>query len=84
MAEPLSRPAFNVCEPFQGVVLVQMNSQFALLLQDFIDDMNQDVHVEKEIWALRRALADPAGSRDARDAKRHRQRRNKGPHEEIE
>jgi len=75
MFEP-SRPAFCVNEPFQGVVVVQMNQQFSRLLQEFIDEINNSVKVDSEIWALRRALADPAGSRDSRDAKRYRQRNN--------
>lgn len=77
MPEQVDRPVFNVCEPFQGVVVVQMNKEFSELLLDFIDDMNKDVQVEPEIWALRRALQDPSGSRTARDAKRFRQTRNR-------
>lgn len=72
------RPAFCVNEPFQGVVVVQMNQQFSRLLQEFIEEMNNDMRVNSEIWALRRALADPAGSRDSRDAKRYRQQRSGG------
>jgi len=53
------KPAFNVVEPFQGVLIVQMNEEFSALLSDFIDDI--DGNVESEIKALQFALRNPQG-----------------------
>ncbi len=70
MDEFTPRPAFNVGIPFQGTITVQMNVQFATLLQYFIEDVNKYDRVETELWAFRHALADPAGSQRAREEKR--------------
>lgn len=68
------KPAFVVQQPFMGVVVVQMNSLFSALLQQFIDEADAVKTVEPEIWALRRALNDPAGSRAAFQAKQQKPR----------
>ena len=68
------KPAFNVHEPFMGVVVVQMNHVFSALLQRFIDEVDAADTVEPELWAFRRALGDPAGSRAAFEAKRQKPR----------
>lgn len=68
------KPAFKVQEPFMGVVVVQMNHLFSALLQRFIDEVDDADAVEPELWAFRRALGDPAGSRAAFEAKRQKPR----------
>lgn len=70
------KAAFVVHEPFMGVIVVQMNAIFSALLQRFIDEVDDAETVEPELWALRRALADPAGSRAAFQAKRHQKPRS--------
>lgn len=70
MPDLISKPKFCVNEQFEGVIVVEMNSQFSKLLQEFIESTNRQVAVNSEIWAFRRALSDPVGSRDARNAKR--------------
>jgi hypothetical protein len=62
-------PKFNVVEPFQGVVIVQMNDEMGQLLSDFINDVED---VEREIRAFSKALQDPLKSRELRDHKKGR------------
>lgn len=58
------RPTFNVSEPFLGVTSVQLNRAMVDLLINVLND--QEGQLEKEVWALVRALNDPAGCREAR------------------
>ena len=58
------RPTFNVSEPFIGVTTVQLNRAMVDLLINFLQD--QEGQLEKEVWALVRALNDPAGCREMR------------------
>jgi hypothetical protein len=58
------RPTFNVSEPFLGVTTVQLNRAMVDLLINVLND--QEGQLEKEVWALVRALNDPAGCREAR------------------
>jgi|19_taG_2_1085344.scaffolds.fasta_scaffold02714_9 hypothetical protein len=65
------RPQFNVVEPFQGVIIVQMNDEMGKLLSQFISEVN---NVEHELIALGKALQDPLKSRELRDKKRRKKR----------
>lgn len=58
------RPTFNVSEPFLGVTTVQLNRAMVDLLINVLQD--QEGQLEKEVWALVRALNDPAGCREMR------------------
>lgn len=60
-------PKFNVVEPFQGVIIVQMNDEMGQLLSNFINDVEG---VEREIVAFGKALQDPMKSRQLRDYKK--------------
>lgn len=62
-----TRPKFNVVEPFEGVVMVQMNTAMSKLLQDFIGEFED---LEVELQALRRALNDPRRAYDLRKMKK--------------
>lgn len=66
--EEPSKPVFNVQEPFMGVINVQMNESFASLLCNLLGDI--DGGLEPEIWAFKKALADPQGCKDFREKKR--------------
>lgn len=81
--KPRIKPKFNVVEPFQGTVIVQMNREMRELLSDFIDFVTTDYYndeevdrVEREIVAFGKALQDPVKSRELRDSKRDYKRRN--------
>lgn len=52
-------PAFNVCVPFQRIIMVQMNLAMRDLLHDFFDELVDD-STEEELVAFRDALEDPA------------------------
>ncbi len=67
---PEQRARFTVHEPFMGAIVVQMNQTFSNLLQRFIDEVDEADTVEKELWAFRRALGDPAESKQKYDQKR--------------
>lgn len=59
-----------------GVIVVQMNSSFSNLLQQFIDEVDAADTVERELWAFRRALGNPAQSRQRYDQKRNEKPRS--------
>jgi hypothetical protein len=65
------KPIFNVNPPFLDVINVQMNEDFATLLIELIQ--NQQGRVSRELWAFKKALADPHGCQDYRKKKRHNQ-----------
>lgn len=52
-------PSFNVCLPFQRVIMVQMNMPMRDLLSDFFHDLCDD-QTEEEVRAFRDALEDPS------------------------
>lgn len=51
-----ARPAFNVVEPFDGILIVQMNGPMRDLLRDFIFEFDE---IDTEMYALAEALTDP-------------------------
>ncbi len=71
--EVAAKPVFNVQEPFLGVINIQMNIEFADLLYTFLEDI--DGGLEPEIWAFKKAIADPQGCRDFRDKRKKKYRR---------
>lgn len=68
--EEVAKPVFNVQEPFQNVINVQMNETFAALLCGLLEDI--DGGLEPEIWAFKKALADPQGCKDFRHKRKKR------------
>lgn len=68
--EAVAKPVFNVQEPFQNVINVQMNESFAALLCGLLEDI--DGGLEPEIWAFKKALADPQGCKNFRDKRKKR------------
>lgn len=52
------KPAFNVTEPFIGVMMIQLNKEMCDLMADFIDGV---VYVEEEIQVLSKALRNHGG-----------------------
>lgn len=71
--EVAAKPVFNVQEPFLGIINIQMNLEFAELLYTFLEDI--DGGLEPEIWAFKKAIADPQGCRDFRDKRKKKYRR---------
>ncbi len=61
---------FDVSEPFQGVTSVVMNDCMRTMLINLFADIEGGV--EPEFWALKRALEDPEGCREARRNRRAR------------
>jgi len=59
------KSTFNVSEPFMGVTNVQLNRAMVDLLISVLQDQ-QNTMLPKEVWALVRALNDPAGCREMR------------------
>ncbi len=55
----VNKPAFNVIEPFMGVMMVQLNREMCELLSTFISGVS---YVEDELVFLRNALADPSAA----------------------
>jgi len=56
------KPKFNVSEPFEDTVVVQMNVEFVELLLSFLERSQAQLgKIPAEIWAMKRALADPRG-----------------------
>lgn len=62
------KPKFNVHEPFLGIINIQMNQEFAERLVSFLEDI--DGMLEPEIWAFKKAIADPQGCKDFRRKKK--------------
>lgn len=60
---PQDTARFTVHEPFMGVMVVQMNTTFCKMLQQFLEDAHGKGAIEPELWALRRALSNPHASR---------------------
>lgn len=67
-----AKPAFSVCEPFQGTLTVMLNKPMVQLLIKFIDDIDDEVEVE--IRAFMNALNAPHASRELWAQKRRRYR----------
>lgn len=67
-SEGYDKPKFNVNEPFLGIISIQMNQEFADRLVTFLEDI--DGVLEPEIWAFKKAIADPQGCRDFRKKKK--------------
>jgi hypothetical protein len=61
------KPTFNVCEPFLGVTITQMNDSMRRLLSQVIHEMEEPV--EREIRAFGLALYDPRKSTELRRQK---------------
>jgi len=55
-------PAFNVCLPFQRIIMVQMNVAMRDMLSNFFNELvdDKDKETEEEIIAFRDALEDPS------------------------
>jgi len=66
---PMNRPAFNVFEPYDGVIVVTMNNEMKDLLRSFIGDVDLDDVPEKELRAFQAAMADPTRCRIIRAEK---------------
>lgn len=64
------RPTFNVCEPFLGVYVIQLNSEMREML---LGVLNQFGDLEKELYAFKRSLENPAASRERRQNRKRRE-----------
>jgi hypothetical protein len=63
------RPTFNVCEPFLGVYVIQLNAEMKDLLLDVLSEFGE---LEKELYAFKRSLENPTASRERREIKKRR------------